>query len=92
MDVCSSARGRDAEGEASQGGSGDGGREDISPLVFVSRGGELLKRTRQGTFTSHLSHKDRHDTGSNKSVWPPTVNRVHIILQAFSTGSLSACT
>jgi hypothetical protein len=36
---------------------GDDGR-DVSPLVFVSRGGELLKRTRQGIFTSHLSHKD----------------------------------
>ncbi|RLN39547.1 uncharacterized protein C2845_PM01G32700 [Panicum miliaceum] len=58
LEFGSFVRGCSAEGEASQGDSGDG-REperDISPLVFVSRAGKLPKRTRQGILHWKLCH------------------------------------
>jgi hypothetical protein len=71
-------------------GDGREPERDVSPLVFVSRGGELLKRTRQGIFTSHvITIEDPKVFCHQHSV--SSDNRVHI-LQAFSTGSLSACT
>uniref|UniRef100_A0A0E0FJ23 K Homology domain-containing protein n=1 Tax=Oryza nivara TaxID=4536 RepID=A0A0E0FJ23_ORYNI len=52
------------------GGAGAGdisGREperDTSPFAFVSRGGELLKRTRQGTITVIIKMRSAHMAGT----------------------------
>uniref|UniRef100_A0A0D9Y5M7 K Homology domain-containing protein n=1 Tax=Oryza glumipatula TaxID=40148 RepID=A0A0D9Y5M7_9ORYZ len=49
-------------------GAGDtSGREperDTSPFAFVSRGGELLKRTRQGTITVIIKMRSAHMAGT----------------------------